>query len=94
MEAITSPRNPRLATRSASISRRYFSEKQTLVNGDYLINPKNTLAMRFFYSTDPRTAEFNTPIGGALPGAPEATTILQHQRGAEADHHRVEYVRQ
>jgi hypothetical protein len=48
-----------------------FSEKQTLVNGDYLINPKNTLAMRFFYSTDPRTAEFNTPIGGALPGAPE-----------------------
>jgi Carboxypeptidase regulatory-like domain/TonB dependent receptor len=48
-----------------------FSEKQTLVNGDYLINPKNTLAMRFFYSTDPRTTEFNTPIGGALPGAPE-----------------------
>ena len=48
-----------------------FHEKQTLVNGDYLINPKNTLAMRFFYSTDPRTFEFNTPIGGALPGAPE-----------------------
>jgi Carboxypeptidase regulatory-like domain/TonB dependent receptor-like, beta-barrel len=49
-----------------------FHEKQTLVNGDYLINPKNTLAMRFFYSTDPRTSSFNTPIGGALPGAPEA----------------------
>jgi len=48
-----------------------FSEKQTIVNGDYLINPKNTLAMRFMYSTDPRTASFNTPIGGALPGAPE-----------------------
>jgi hypothetical protein len=48
-----------------------FHEKQTLVNGDYLINPKNTLAMRFFYSTDPRTTQFNTPIGGALPGAPE-----------------------
>ncbi|MGA2214818.1 MAG: TonB-dependent receptor, partial [Bryobacteraceae bacterium] len=48
-----------------------FSEKQTLVNSDYLINPKNTLAMRFFYSTDPRTTQFNTPIGGALPGAPE-----------------------
>ncbi len=27
--------------------------------------------MRFLYSTDPRTAQFNTPIGGALPGAPE-----------------------
>jgi len=49
----------------------FFSEKQTLVNGDYIINQKNTLAMRFLYSTDPRTAQFNTPIGGALPGAPE-----------------------
>jgi hypothetical protein len=49
-----------------------FSEKQTIVNGDYLINQKNTLAMRFMYSTDPRTTQFNTPIGGALPGAPEA----------------------
>jgi hypothetical protein len=47
-----------------------FSEKQTLINSDYLINSKNTLAMRFFYSTDPRTSQFNTPIGGALPGAP------------------------
>jgi hypothetical protein len=47
-----------------------FHEKQTLVNGDYIINSKNTLAMRFLYSTDPRTAQFNTPIGGALPGAP------------------------
>jgi len=47
-----------------------FSEKQTLVNGDYLMSAKNSLAMRFFYSTDPRTAQFNTPIGGALPGAP------------------------
>jgi hypothetical protein len=47
-----------------------FSEKQTLVNGDYVVNSKNTLAMRFFYSTDPRTSSFNTPIGGALPGAP------------------------
>lgn len=48
-----------------------FSEKQTLVNGDYLMSQKNTIAMRFFYSTDPRTTQFNTPIGGALPGAPE-----------------------
>jgi hypothetical protein len=48
-----------------------FSENQYLVNSDYLPNSKNTLAMRFFYSTDPRTVNFNTPIGGALPGAPE-----------------------
>jgi hypothetical protein len=48
-----------------------FSENQYLVNGDYLPTPKNSLAMRFFYSSDPRTLNFNTPIGGALPGAPE-----------------------
>ena len=48
-----------------------FSEDQYLVNGDYLPNAKNSLAMRFFYSKDPRTFNFNTPIGGALPGAPE-----------------------
>jgi hypothetical protein len=47
-----------------------FHEKQTIVNGDYLINQKNTLAMRFMYNNDPRVASFNTPIGGALPGAP------------------------
>jgi hypothetical protein len=47
-----------------------FSENQYLVNSDYVVNSKNTLAMRFFYSTDPRTVNFNTPIGGALPGAP------------------------
>jgi len=47
-----------------------FSENQELVNADYLPNAKNTLAMRFFYSSDPRTFNFNTPIGGALPGAP------------------------
>lgn len=52
-----------------------FSEKQTLVNGDYLINPKNTLAMRFFYSTDPRTAQFHDLIGGALPGSPEVARV-------------------
>src|SRR5262249_4579941 len=47
-----------------------FSEDQYLVNGDYVVSPKNTLQMRFFYSKDPRTFNFNTPIGGALPGAP------------------------
>jgi len=52
-----------------------FHEKQTLVNGDYLMSAKNTVAMRFFYSTDPRNQNFNTPIGGALPGAP---TSLQY----------------
>ena len=47
-----------------------FRENQYIVNGDYVVNSKNTLAMRYFYSSDPRTFNFNTPIGGALPGAP------------------------
>jgi len=47
-----------------------FSENQEIVNGDYLPNAKNSVAMRFFYGSDPRTFNFNTPIGGALPGAP------------------------
>lgn len=65
------PSNPTFGSPLSFNTPALFSEKQTLVNGDYLINPKNTLAMRFFYSTDPRTTQFNTPIGGALPGAPE-----------------------
>lgn len=48
-----------------------FTENQYMVNGDYLPNARNTVAMRFFYSKDPRVFNFNTPIGGALPGAPE-----------------------
>lgn len=48
-----------------------FSENQYLVNGDYAISEKNSLAMRFFWSGGPRTVQFNTPAGvGAPPGAP------------------------
>ena len=48
-----------------------FSENQYLINADYLINAKNTLAMKEFYSSDPRTINFNSPVGGAPPGAPQ-----------------------
>jgi hypothetical protein len=48
-----------------------FSEDQYLVNVDYLANSKNTLAMRYFFSNDPRTFNFNSPIGGTFPGAPQ-----------------------
>ena len=44
------------------------SEEQVLVNGDYLINSKNTLAMRYFYSRDPRTVPLIGLAGSALPG--------------------------
>jgi hypothetical protein len=49
------------------------NEDQVIINGDYLVSPKNTLAMRYFYTHDPRTLSFNSVIGGSLPGAPEKT---------------------
>ncbi len=43
-----------------------YNADQTVINGDYLINSKNTLAMRFFYTRDPQTV----PLNGNLPGVP------------------------
>ncbi|HTC91175.1 MAG TPA: carboxypeptidase-like regulatory domain-containing protein [Bryobacteraceae bacterium] len=43
-----------------------FREDQVIVNGDYLVSSKNTLAMRYFYSRDPETV----PLNGYLPGTP------------------------
>jgi hypothetical protein len=48
-----------------------FNEKQTVVNGDYLISEKNTLAMRFLYDTTPRIQTFICGVCGAPPGAPQ-----------------------
>jgi hypothetical protein len=42
-----------------------YQEDQVIVNGDYLINSKNTLAMRYFYTRNPQTITLN----GQLPGA-------------------------
>jgi Carboxypeptidase regulatory-like domain len=43
-----------------------YNADQMVINGDYLINSKNTLAMRYFYSRDPQTV----PLNGNLPGVP------------------------
>jgi hypothetical protein len=48
------------------------TENQGLLNGDYIINSKNTLAMRYFYSSDPRTIPF-PQFGNQLPGDPQST---------------------
>ena len=57
-----------------------------------LINAKNTLAMRFLYSTDPRTITVQHAHRRRAAGSSRNTTqLLQHERGAEADHHCVEY---
>lgn len=55
-----------------------FREDQIVTNGDYLINAKNTLAMRYFYSRDPRTSPFYSIIGGGLPGAPQNGLYTNH----------------
>lgn len=43
-----------------------YREDQTILNGDYLINSKNTLAMRYFYTRNPQVITLN----GFLPGTP------------------------
>jgi hypothetical protein len=43
------------------------NEDQVVANGDYLINSKNTLAGRYFYSRNPQTS----PLAGQLPGTPK-----------------------
>ena len=42
-------------------------EDQVVVNGDYLLNSKNTVSARYFYSGDPQVS----PLGGQLPGTPK-----------------------
>jgi hypothetical protein len=43
-----------------------YNANQLVLNGDYLISSKNTLAMRYFYTRDPQL----TTLGGFLPGTP------------------------
>jgi len=43
-----------------------YEENQFLINGDYLVNAKNSLAMRYFYTRNPQTVTLN----GFLPGTP------------------------
>ncbi|HTC91176.1 MAG TPA: carboxypeptidase regulatory-like domain-containing protein [Bryobacteraceae bacterium] len=43
-----------------------YVEHQLILNGDYLVNEKNTLAARYFYTQNPQTL----PLSGGLPGAP------------------------
>jgi hypothetical protein len=45
-----------------------YNEDQYVGNGDYIINSKNTLAARFFYSRNPQL----TTLSGDLPGTPQS----------------------
>jgi Carboxypeptidase regulatory-like domain len=43
-----------------------YKEDQVLINGDYLVNAKNTIAMRYFHTRNPQEVTLN----GFLPGTP------------------------
>jgi hypothetical protein len=45
-----------------------YKEHQGLGNMDYIINAKNTLSTRYFYSTDPTQVSFNCGAAGGAPG--------------------------
>jgi hypothetical protein len=43
-----------------------FTEHQLLTNGDYVINNKNTLSVRYFFAHDPTYVPFNCGNGGGV----------------------------
>src|ERR1700744_3537543 len=43
-----------------------YNENQVIVNGDYLINSKNTFSARYFWTSNPQTL----PLSNNLPGTP------------------------
>lgn len=43
-----------------------WNEYQYVINGDYIINDKNTLSTRYFWTHDPQSL----PLSGNLPGTP------------------------
>ena len=61
-----------------------------VLNGDYLINSKNTLAMRYFYTRDPAGDHAER-----LPaGHSDQSVLFEYECGSEAHHHRLQYVRE
>jgi len=47
-----------------------YTGNQYLANGDWLINSKNTLAMRYFFTEDPQTTPFSI---SNIPGTPSSS---------------------
>ncbi len=59
-----------------------FAEHQAIGNADYVINSKNTLSSRWFYSNDPTTNSFwcgASIVGGTTPGTclPDTGNVTQ-----------------
>ena len=47
------------------------NEDQYMINSDYVLNSKNTLSEKYFFSKDPQTQSFSCIVTGCDPGAPE-----------------------
>ncbi|MGD0906092.1 MAG: carboxypeptidase-like regulatory domain-containing protein [Candidatus Acidiferrales bacterium] len=59
----------------------HFTENQVLGNMDYVINQKNTLAVRYFWTTDPTQNSFACGLAGGLPGICYPDTALANTLG-------------
>ena len=64
--AVTSNGNTSVGVKTTFSSPAHFTENQVLGNMDYNINDKNTLAVRYFWTTDPTTIPFGCGSGGAV----------------------------
>jgi len=47
------------------------NENQYMLNSDYVLNSKNTISEKFFFSGDPQIQSFSCIVTGCDPGAPE-----------------------
>ncbi len=47
------------------------NENQYMLNGDYIVDSKNTLSGKYFFSADPQMQSFSCIVTGCYPGAPE-----------------------
>ncbi|MGA2878982.1 MAG: TonB-dependent receptor [Bryobacteraceae bacterium] len=55
-----------------------FTEHQLIANADYIINSKNTLAVRYFWTADPQNLPFNPGIAGIATSPPGTPIALNY----------------
>ena len=66
-----------LAFQCVALAPAIYHEHQGMGNWDYVINSKNILSGRYFFSTDPSVRQFYN--GSTLPGAPSSPTFTNHE---------------
>jgi hypothetical protein len=64
--------NPNACSVPTTISQATIAnEDQYMINSDYVLNSKNTLSEKYFFSKDPQMQSFSCIVTGCDPGAPE-----------------------